>query len=133
MALITCPECGKEFSDKAASCPNCGCPTEEIVERESSGGNNRISCPRCGGHNILIEKVAKGEKSSGKSEIHKKSIVTRAANKTVRGTMILATGGLWALTPKKSDYKETSKGKSKVKYKKVATCQDCGKDWTVWF
>lgn len=26
MALIKCPECGKQISDKAASCPNCGCP-----------------------------------------------------------------------------------------------------------
>lgn len=24
MALITCPECGREISDKAESCPNCG-------------------------------------------------------------------------------------------------------------
>lgn len=24
MALIKCPECGKEVSDKASSCPNCG-------------------------------------------------------------------------------------------------------------
>lgn len=24
MALITCPECGKEISDSAKSCPNCG-------------------------------------------------------------------------------------------------------------
>lgn len=24
MALIKCPECGREVSDKAASCPNCG-------------------------------------------------------------------------------------------------------------
>lgn len=24
MALINCPECGKEISDKAESCPNCG-------------------------------------------------------------------------------------------------------------
>lgn len=24
MALIQCPECGKEISDQAASCPNCG-------------------------------------------------------------------------------------------------------------
>lgn len=30
MALIKCPECGKEFSDKAQACPNCGCPIEEI-------------------------------------------------------------------------------------------------------
>ena len=26
MALIKCPECGKEISDRAKSCPNCGCP-----------------------------------------------------------------------------------------------------------
>lgn len=27
MALIKCGECGKEYSDKAPYCPNCGCPT----------------------------------------------------------------------------------------------------------
>ena len=26
MSLIKCEECGKEISDKAGSCPNCGCP-----------------------------------------------------------------------------------------------------------
>ena len=26
MALILCEECGKEVSDKAAACPNCGAP-----------------------------------------------------------------------------------------------------------
>lgn len=26
MSLINCQECGKEISDKASSCPNCGCP-----------------------------------------------------------------------------------------------------------
>ena len=32
MALIKCTECGKEFSDRAAACPNCGCPTDIILE-----------------------------------------------------------------------------------------------------
>lgn len=27
MALIKCPECGKEYSNLAVACPNCGCPT----------------------------------------------------------------------------------------------------------
>lgn len=31
MALITCIECGKEVSDKAKSCPNCGCPIDESI------------------------------------------------------------------------------------------------------
>ena len=26
MALIKCPDCGKQISDKAGACPNCGCP-----------------------------------------------------------------------------------------------------------
>lgn len=47
MALIRCSECGKEVSDKANKCPNCGCPistgnmTHEQTER----------CPNCGGEN----------------------------------------------------------------------------------
>ena len=27
MALINCSDCMKEMSDKAAACPQCGCPT----------------------------------------------------------------------------------------------------------
>lgn len=30
MALIKCEDCGKEFSDKASACPNCGCPNKKI-------------------------------------------------------------------------------------------------------
>lgn len=32
MALIKCTECGKEFSDKAAICPHCGCPIEDVLK-----------------------------------------------------------------------------------------------------
>lgn len=31
MALIKCSECGKEVSDKATSCPNCGCPINSEI------------------------------------------------------------------------------------------------------
>lgn len=31
MALIICSECGKEYSNKAKACPNCGAPTETQV------------------------------------------------------------------------------------------------------
>lgn len=33
MALIKCPECGKEISDKALNCPNCGCPVGTEAEK----------------------------------------------------------------------------------------------------
>lgn len=29
--IITCPECGKKFSDMAEACPECGCPTSKIT------------------------------------------------------------------------------------------------------
>lgn len=29
MSMINCPECGKEISDKADRCPNCGCPIQK--------------------------------------------------------------------------------------------------------
>lgn len=31
MALIKCPECGKEISDKASACIHCGCPIEQKI------------------------------------------------------------------------------------------------------
>lgn len=31
MALIKCTECGNMVSDKASACPNCGCPTKDVL------------------------------------------------------------------------------------------------------
>lgn len=36
MALITCPECGKEISDQATSCPGCGYPIAERKQQLES-------------------------------------------------------------------------------------------------
>lgn len=41
MALIKCPECGNEISDKAKACIHCGCPIEEL----QSSGPVRIKMP----------------------------------------------------------------------------------------
>ena len=38
MALMKCPECGKQISDKAVACPNCGCPI-------NSAGSSITSTP----------------------------------------------------------------------------------------
>lgn len=53
MALIKCPECGKEISDRASTCPNCGCPieTEEKrtkIEIEEKAEQNLVPCTKCG-------------------------------------------------------------------------------------
>ena len=31
MALMICPECGGQVSDKAHTCPHCGYPIEELM------------------------------------------------------------------------------------------------------
>lgn len=42
MAMIQCPECGKEISDKATSCPSCGYPINSTqVETEQDRVNVR--------------------------------------------------------------------------------------------
>lgn len=40
MALIKCTECGKEISDKASVCPNCGCPVEQMSKPEISNATS---------------------------------------------------------------------------------------------
>ena len=32
MALIKCPECGRQVSDKAAACPDCGYPINSSIQ-----------------------------------------------------------------------------------------------------
>lgn len=38
MAIIKCPECGRQISDKAPACPNCGVPIAGKI----------VKCPQCG-------------------------------------------------------------------------------------
>lgn len=51
MALIKCPECKKEVSDKAVSCPNCGyqIPKKEFCRSCGAQINQGVAfCPQCG-------------------------------------------------------------------------------------
>lgn len=51
MPLINCNECGKEISDKAASCPNCGSPIGKKKYCKFCAEQidyDCIICPKCG-------------------------------------------------------------------------------------
>ena len=51
MAMINCPECGKEISDKAQTCIGCGCPIiPKIICTECGAENNGNAavCFNCG-------------------------------------------------------------------------------------
>lgn len=42
MAMINCPECGKEISDKAKSCIHCGCPISEEEPKAEPIASNTV-------------------------------------------------------------------------------------------
>lgn len=181
MALMKCPECGKDVSDRAVSCPNCGCPisldtnigieknTEDnemkvkmntkymiisyivfvvalicvfvfvnmnydnlfigsfvvavisfyiarFFKRQITGVNSSDANSNYvdTGNSMYQMNIEPSEETiKGSSEIRKKSIVTRKANKVGRRAMTMATGGLWLLTPKRSKYKEVYRFKKK--------------------
>ncbi len=59
MSLVKCPECGKEISDKAISCPICGYPIKEEFENLSSKSASTTGmniCPKCGNFIIAEQK-----------------------------------------------------------------------------
>ena len=35
MAIIQCPECGQNVSDKAEKCIHCGCPLDRVAEKSN--------------------------------------------------------------------------------------------------
>ena len=47
MALITCPECGREISDQATSCPNCGYPINNTATVQPIVISNVAIAPKC--------------------------------------------------------------------------------------
>lgn len=73
MSLIKCRECGKEISDQADRCPNCGCPVEQKRYTTSfSGKKVVIKCPKCGSYdcepyfkeNVIPEKTKTSYKAN---------------------------------------------------------------------
>lgn len=45
MALISCPECNNQVSDKAISCPNCGYPISPIKQISKKSKSKRMKLP----------------------------------------------------------------------------------------
>lgn len=59
MALIICPECGKEISSEAITCPNCGYPVKNNTEVQKKEGSNRtekvqVNQPEFGNVRLII-------------------------------------------------------------------------------
>ena len=51
MPLTNCPDCGKQVSPAALSCPGCGRPMRQVAatQQVSAGGG---TCPHCGANAV---------------------------------------------------------------------------------
>ena len=74
MALVKCPDCGKEISSWSKTCINCGCPTPSYA----ADGKTYI-CTRCGktytvwmGQNICDDCILKKVKEKIEKEHEEK-------------------------------------------------------------
>lgn len=94
MALIRCPECGKEISDTAGSCPNCGYSFTRTKFCKFCGERipeNSVICPKCGrqvenqvvggGGGVVINNVSTA--SSSASATATNVLYRKKINKTV--------------------------------------------------
>jgi DNA-directed RNA polymerase subunit RPC12/RpoP len=124
MALITCPECSKQVSDQAKSCPGCGYPIKvaqvpsQIANRadnyvkgtlgfsETWGGysiSEEVVCPHCSKRGCVATRRLKAKKGISGAK-------TTGALLTC-GLSILATG------------------LSRKEWVTDAKCKNCGSQW----
>ena len=77
MAIIKCPECGHQVSDKAATCPSCGVGIQGKITKCPECGeivlNDQILCPNC--HCPLISTNNNDTEKSQPSQSHKVATV----------------------------------------------------------
>lgn len=161
MAMMFCPECGKQISDRAESCINCGYPInqyfiENNLVREWESKQvcpecqkvNRIEkeyCEECG--NKLKKEVLEKKKFTGiyttdifglKTEVYcprcKSSNCSHYSEEIVipGKTKTRYTANLNPLKPfTLVNKKEKQVKKDKVKATPMIRCNDCGKTWKV--
>lgn len=55
MALVNCSECGKEVSEKASSCPNCGNPINDT--KPVGADKESLGCPKCKSQELHAEQA----------------------------------------------------------------------------
>lgn len=65
MALITCPECGREISDKAVSCPGCGFPLDGYVQEDSRSELDRLVDDICARNQDRVKAIKELRENTG--------------------------------------------------------------------
>lgn len=102
MAMIYCKECGKEISDKAISCPNCGAVVKKKFCQHCGEqiDSECIICPKCGKQvgeligndkNIIINNSSSASAAASASATTKPVIHGKLKNKWVAFFLCLFT------------------------------------------
>ncbi|MCC4799831.1 hypothetical protein BCT30_02035 [Enterovibrio norvegicus] len=81
MALISCIECEKEYSDKARSCINCGCPTDDNLEHHKK----KSELPK----DVQVHADADSKYEKTVTEASESNL-----NKTIKGKTLLIFGSI---------------------------------------
>lgn len=80
MSLITCPECGREVSDQAASCPQCGYPikaSRDLWRVQKFLPNRRASlesCAKSATPSLKVKWIVRGDDSIATKELYPRAI-----------------------------------------------------------
>lgn len=116
MALIKCPECGKEVSDKAAACPNCGHP----IAKETNNGNTQSSIPE---PRVYAPQEKKAKKPLKKGDKVLISIIAAACVLIVIGVFIAVSGGSdnASVSPKGNDTQKVTTKEGAIAKKEEPT------------
>ena len=76
MAMINCPECGKEISDKAKACIHCGCPINEESNETKDNGQRILT-------------VIEDKKASAKKKLFISTILSLVGSVLIVSAMIM--------------------------------------------
>src|ERR1043166_1905210 len=99
MALIKCPECGKEISDQAAACPNCGAPnrsqkTASTPAPPPSPPVAASSAPASGRQSYVDKNLLPGEAVMYRTRLHWSKFFGQGC--LALGLLVAALFCLWA-------------------------------------
>lgn len=110
MALIKCPECGKEISDKAESCPNCGYPINKFAP--NIGDENVENTNKRDQEQMSVAYLEKSKKKSSRNIVIAAGILVGIG--VICGAVILSNGSSEKvkISDGKWTYTENSDGKN---------------------
>lgn len=123
MALIVCPGCGKEISDKAIVCPKCGYTFQKdeqakLIVCEECGSefdDSLDSCPNCGYPKpVKQQEIAPQKVEVTKVSVNKKKVITG-----VSVTLVVVLAIIGGIFVKSSIDKKNAEKSAKAYYNKL--------------